>query len=55
MERPGNKIVLKAIAKLKQKYPITDIMKVVFMDSSKTKTNAILILKQYGIDNMKSL
>ena len=49
---------VEAIAKLKEKYQ-TEIMRVVFkdngFDSSETKTNAIQILKQYGIDDVKSL
>ena len=49
---------VETIAKLKEKYQ-TDIMRVVFkdsgFDSSETKTNAIQILKQHGIDDVKSL
>jgi adenine-specific DNA-methyltransferase len=49
---------VEAIAKLKEKYQ-TDTMRVVFkdsgFDSSETKTNAIQILKQYGVDDVKSL
>jgi len=47
---------VEAIAKLKEKYQ-TDTMRVVFkdngFDNSETKTNAIQILKQYGVDDVK--
>jgi len=49
---------VEAIAKLKDEYE-TQMMRVVFKDSSfkdaVVKTNAIQILKQYGIDEVKSL
>ena len=47
------------IAKLKEKYGADDLMRVVFRDNgfkdAEVKTNAIQILKQFGIDDVKSL
>ncbi len=47
------------IAKLKEKYDADDLMRVVFRDNgfkdAEVKTNAIQILKQSGIDDVKSL
>ena len=47
------------IAKLKEKYEADDLMRVVFRDNgfkdAEVKTNAIQILKQHGIDDVKSL
>ena len=47
------------IAKLKEKYEAEDLMRVVFRDNgfkdAEVKTNAIQILKQFGIDDVKSL
>jgi len=50
--------IVEAIAKLKDEYE-TETMRVVFKDSSfkdaVVKTNAIQILKQYGIDEVVSV
>ncbi len=50
--------IVEAIAKLKEEYE-TETMRVVFKDSSfknaVVKTNAIQILKQYGIDEVVSV
>ena len=47
------------IAKLKEQYEADDLMRVVFRDNgfkdAEVKTNAIQILKQSGIDDVKSL
>lgn len=47
------------IAKLGEKYGADDLMRVVFRDNgfkdAEVKTNAIQILKQFGIDDVKSL
>lgn len=47
------------IAKLKEEYQADDLMRVVFRDNSfqdaEVKTNAIQILKQYGVDDVKSV
>ena len=47
------------IAKLKEKYGPDDMMRVVFRDNgfkdAEVKTNAIQILKQYGVGDVKSL
>jgi len=45
---------VEAIAKLKEQYEADDLMRVVFRDAE-VKTNAIQILKQSGIDDVKSL
>jgi len=51
--------VVEEIAKLKEKYGADDLMRVVFRDNgfkdAEVKTNAIQILKQFGIDDVKSL
>jgi len=50
---------VEAIAALKEKYESDDLMRVVFRDNgfkdAEVKTNAIQILKQSGIDDVKSL
>ena len=50
---------VEAIAGLKEKYESDDLMRVVFRDNgfkdAEVKTNAIQILKQSGIDDVKSL
>jgi len=50
---------VEAIAKLKEQYEADDLMRVVFRDNgfkdAEVKTNAIQILKQSGIDDVKSL
>ncbi|MDY0314111.1 MAG: site-specific DNA-methyltransferase [Bacteroidales bacterium] len=50
---------VEAIAKLKEKYQADDLMRVVFRDNgfkdAEVKTNAIQILKQFGIDDVKSV
>jgi len=50
---------VEAIAALKEKYGSDDLMRVVFRDNgfkdAEVKTNAIQILKQFGIDDVKSL
>jgi len=50
---------VEAIGKLKEKYQADDLMRVVFRDNgfkdAEVKTNAIQILKQYGIDDVKSV
>ncbi len=50
---------VEAIAKLKEQYESDDLMRVVFRDNgfkdAEVKTNAIQILKQSGIDDVKSL
>jgi adenine-specific DNA-methyltransferase len=47
------------IAKLKEKYGSDDMMRVVFRDNgfkdAEVKTNAMQILKQYGVGDVKSL
>jgi len=47
------------IAKLKEKYEADDLIRVVFRDNgfknAEVKTNAIQILKQHGIDDVRSL
>ena len=47
------------ITKLKEQYEANDLMRVVFRDNgfkdAEVKTNAIQILKQHGIDDVKSL
>ncbi len=51
--------IQKKIAKLKEEYGTDDLMRVVFKDNgfkdAEVKTNAIQILKQFGIDDVKSL
>jgi adenine-specific DNA-methyltransferase len=51
--------IAEAIATLKEKYDADDLMRVVFRDNgfkdAEVKTNAIQILKQSGIDDVKSL
>jgi len=50
---------VEAIAKLKEQYEADDLMRVVFRDNgfkdAEVKTNAIQILKQFGIDDVKSV
>lgn len=50
---------IEAIAKLKEEYQADDLMRVVFRDNgfkdAEVKTNAIQILKQYGIEDVKSV
>ena len=50
---------VEAIAKLKEQYQSDDLMRVVFQDNgfkdAEVKTNAIQILKQFGIDDVKSV
>jgi len=50
---------IEEIATLKEKYESDDLMRVVFRDNgfkdAEVKTNAIQILKQFGIDDVKSL
>ena len=50
---------VESIAKLKEEYGSDDLMRVIFKDSSfessEVKTNAIQILKQHGIDDVKSV
>jgi len=52
-------IVAENIAKLKEQYEADDLMRVVFRDNgfkdAEVKTNAIQILKQHGIDDVKSI
>lgn len=59
LDEEVNLDTVEAIAKLKEEYQADDLMRVVFRDNgfkdAEVKTNAIQILKQFGIDDVKSV